>query len=82
MARPKKTIKTVFKNIGLPEDLVERVNKELNSEVEGKIPFGAQQAFYTKLLRDYFDDRDAAAGTVTGNNGAEQAEKAGEESAS
>ncbi len=57
MARPKKVIRTVYTNIGLPEDLVARVKLELYSEVEGKIPFGAQQEFFTKLLRDYFGER-------------------------
>ena len=58
MARPKKTVRTVFKNIGVPEDLVEKINIELYSELEGKIPFGAQQAFFTKLLREHFDGSD------------------------
>ena len=54
MARPLKTIRTIYKNIGLPEDLVAMVELELYSELEGKIPFGAQQEFFTKLLRVYF----------------------------
>ena len=58
MARPKKTVRTVFKNIGIPEDLAEKVKAELHSELEGKVPFGAQQEFYTKLLREYFDGAD------------------------
>jgi hypothetical protein len=57
MARPKKTFRTVPKNICLPEDLVAKLELELYSEVEGKIPFGAQQEFFTKLLRDYFDNK-------------------------
>lgn len=58
MARPKKTIRTVFQNIGLPEDLVAKVELELYSEVEGRIPFGAKQEFYTKLVRDYFNQKE------------------------
>lgn len=57
MARPKKTVRTIYKNIGLPEDLVARMELELFSEMEGRIPFGAQQEFFTKLLRDYFEGR-------------------------
>lgn len=57
MSRPKKTIPTVFKNIGIPKDLADKVDGHLFSDVEGKIPFGAQQEFFTKLLRDYFDGR-------------------------
>jgi hypothetical protein len=62
MARPKKLIRTVYKNIALPEDLAAKVELELYSEVEGKIPFGAQQEFFSRLLREYFDNR---AGSVT-----------------
>jgi len=58
MARPRKTIRTVYTNIGIPEDLAARVQLELYSELEGKIPFGAQQEFYTKLLREYFERKE------------------------
>lgn len=54
MARPKKLIRTVYKNIAIPEDLVAKIELELFSEVEGKIPFGAQQEFFTRLLMNYF----------------------------
>ena len=60
MARPKKLIRTVFKNIALPEDLVAKLELELFSEIEGKIPFGKQQEFFTKLLTDYFNSKQAA----------------------
>lgn len=63
MARPKKTIPTIYRNIGLPADLVEKMDQELHSEVEGRIPFGAQQRFFTKLLRDYFDQSETEAET-------------------
>lgn len=55
MARPKNTIKSISRNISIPEDLCELMDKELYSELEGKIPFGAQQAFFTKLLREHFE---------------------------
>jgi len=55
MARPKKTVPTVFKKIGIPEDLAERLELELYSEVEGKVPFGAMQEFFTALLRKHFE---------------------------
>jgi hypothetical protein len=57
MARPKKILRTIQKNIGIPEDLAARLELELYSEIEGKIPFGAQQEFFTKLLREYFEGR-------------------------
>lgn len=66
MARPKKTVRTVFKNIGIPEDLWEQVKEELHSEIEGRIPFGAQQAFFTKLLQDHFDAISTAKRDVQG----------------
>lgn len=58
MARPKKTIRTVFKKISLPEDLAARVELECYSELEGKIPVGAQQEFFVRMLRDYFEKKD------------------------
>ena len=61
MSRPKKTVRTVFKNIGLPEDLVVKLELELYSEVEGRIPLGAQQAFFTSLLRAYFNEKEHGA---------------------
>lgn len=54
MARPKKTLVTVSKNIRIPEDLAARLELELFSNLEGKIPYGAQHEFFTKLLREYF----------------------------
>lgn len=54
MARPKKTVRTVFKNIALPEDLANKVDLYLWSELEGKIPFGAQQEFFTRLVTEFF----------------------------
>ena len=64
MPRPKNTVKTVYKNIGLPEDLVVRIEVHLFSELEGKIPFGAQQEFFEALVRDYFTKLDAAQAAV------------------
>lgn len=61
MARPKKTLATVSKNIRIPEDLAARMELELYSELEGKIPYGAQHEFFTKLLREYFEKPQAAA---------------------
>lgn len=57
MSRPKKTVRTVYKNIGLPEDLVLKIDLELFSDLEGRIPLGAQQRFFTKLVREHFDSK-------------------------
>lgn len=59
MARPKRIVRTISKNIALPEDLVARMELELYSELEGKIPFGAQQKFLEKVLRDHYARQDA-----------------------
>jgi hypothetical protein len=58
LPRPLKTLRTINKNIALPEDLVARLELELYSEVEGRIPFGAQQEFFTTLLREHFAKKD------------------------
>lgn len=54
MARPKKIVQSISKNIALPEDIVARIELELYSDVEGRIPFGAQQRFFEQVLREHF----------------------------
>lgn len=51
MARPRKAIRPVEKTVSLPEDLVAKVDLELFSEVEGKVPFGAWQRYLEALIR-------------------------------
>lgn len=51
MPRPRKAIRPVEKNISLPEDLVARVDLELYSDLEGKVPFGAWQRYVEGLIR-------------------------------
>jgi hypothetical protein len=60
MGRPKKVNPTISKNIALPEDLVARIELELYSELEGKIPFAAQQQFFERVLREHFAQKDQA----------------------
>lgn len=50
MARPKKTDRPVEKNISLPQSVVVRVELELFSELEGKVPFGAWQRYIVRLV--------------------------------
>lgn len=57
MARPRKAIRPVEKTVSLPEDLVARVELELYSEVEGKVPFGAWQKYLERLIRDDLNKR-------------------------
>jgi len=50
MARPKKTDRPIEKNISLPQSVVVRVELELFSELEGKVPFGAWQRYIVRLV--------------------------------
>ena len=50
MARPKKTDRPVEKNISLPQSVVVRVELELFSELEGKVPFGAWHRYIVRLV--------------------------------
>lgn len=60
MARPKKTIPTVYHTVGLPLDLSTKLELHLYSELEGKIPLGDKAEFFTKLVRDFFDKQERA----------------------
>lgn len=58
MPRPRKTDRPVEKNISLPTSTVARVELELFSELEGKVPFGAWQKFLVGLIDGHFARRD------------------------
>jgi len=64
MPRPRKAIRSVEKNISLPEDLVARVNLELYSDLEGKVPFGAWQRYIEGLIRADLERRALATATA------------------
>lgn len=64
MPRPRKTIKSISKHIMLPEDIVLRMEDYLFSDVEGRIPQGAQQELIVSLLRDFFSKLDAASNSA------------------
>lgn len=59
MARPKKVVRSRAKNLLLPEDLITKVDLELFSELEGKVPFAAWQKFTVKCIENYFAIRAA-----------------------
>lgn len=61
MGRPRKAIRPVEKNISLPEDLVARVELELFSELEGKVPFGAWQRYLEGLIRADLNSKNPSA---------------------
>lgn len=50
MAKPRKAIKSVEKTVSIDEDLVARVDLELFSELEGKVPFGAWKKYLQSLI--------------------------------
>jgi len=52
MARPLKAVRPVEKNLSLPQDVVTKVDLELWSEVEGKVPFGAWSRYVEGLIRN------------------------------
>jgi len=42
-------------HVMLPETLVARIYAQLMSPLEGRIPFGAQQKFFTRAAEDLLD---------------------------
>ncbi len=50
MARPRRTDRPIEKNLSLPSSLVARVDLELFSALEGKVPFGAWQRYVVELI--------------------------------
>ena len=54
MPRPKQLTPSVFKNIAIPEPLAQKLEIELYSEFEERIPNGAYKLFFTNLLEQYF----------------------------
>jgi hypothetical protein len=58
MTRPKKVDRPTRKHLSLPESLVARVELELYSPLEGKVPTGAWAEFVEHLIREYFEKKD------------------------
>lgn len=50
MGRPSKVDKSIEKTICLAQSLVVKVDLELMSELEGKVPFGAWKVYVTELI--------------------------------
>ena len=55
MPRPKQTVPSAFRNIALPQPLVDKLDVLLYSELEGRIPTGAYKEFFSNLLLQYFE---------------------------
>ncbi len=60
MAKPRKTIRPTYANISIDEDLAARMQIELYSDLEGKVPHGARSKLINQLLRAHFKAIDKA----------------------
>lgn len=61
MAKPKNVIPSIEKKIQISSDLCARMELELFSDVEGKIPYGKQSEFINNLIREHYKRVDAPA---------------------
>lgn len=52
---------TEVKKISIDKELVAKVDSLLYSELEGKVPYGAWQAYITRLIREDFRRREVSA---------------------
>lgn len=57
MGRPKNVIPSIEKHISIPQDVVARVELELWSEVEGRVPQSAWKELVTELLEQWLEAR-------------------------
>lgn len=55
MPRPRNTIRTLDVHLKLPEDLMSRVYALLHSDLESRVPQGAQARFFERAARDLLD---------------------------
>lgn len=57
MPRPKSVIPMIFMAARVPEDLHTKLTLHLYSEVEGRIPQGAQQDWWSARIREFFGNK-------------------------
>jgi len=58
MGRPRKTTPPVRIGFTLPQDLADRLDSHLKSEVENRVPHGDKSKFFEGLTRQYFETLD------------------------
>ena len=58
MARPKKAVKPVEKSLSLPQDIADRIELLLWSDLEGKVPHGEFSKFIEQAVREWFVRRE------------------------
>lgn len=59
MSRPRAVIRTIVKNLAIREDLAARMELELFSSAERRVPVGAQAQLVNTLLDKHFKELDA-----------------------
>jgi len=57
MPRPKKLDRGVSLHLRIPESILAKVQLELYSELEGRVPFGAMSELAAKLFTDWLSRR-------------------------
>ena len=57
MGKPPLIVRPTKLTMALPEDVRARLDLELYSETESRVPHGAYQQFFLARLRDYFNSR-------------------------
>lgn len=57
MARHKNPIPPASKNLQLPSDIVAKIDLELWSDLEGRVPHGAWSRLVTQLLQQHLDNQ-------------------------
>lgn len=65
MIMPRKLIKPREIYVSIPEDLNQRMETILRSDITGRIPYGARSDLITSLLRNYLDLVDTVQGAAT-----------------
>ena len=55
MPTPRNAIPTIRLTTGLPEDIMDRLNLYLFSDIEGRIPKSAYMDFFSARVREFFD---------------------------
>lgn len=63
MPRPRAAVPGVSLHVVLPSDLHARMELDLYSPAEQRIPFNAKGKLITKLLRDHYERKDANVST-------------------
>jgi hypothetical protein len=58
MGRPRKTTPPVRIGFTLPQDLADRLDTHLKSEVENRVPHGDKSKFFESLTREFFQKLD------------------------